>query len=84
METNCHFSRPLSAFNHPSQAIQDAEWINDPANPTRSGKGILHKGETVWFHDDLFGSGPLWQQVRLIDNSLVYVNPHHFESLTRE
>ncbi|QDK77547.1 hypothetical protein EXU85_02615 [Spirosoma sp. KCTC 42546] len=84
MQPKCHSSMAISGFNHPSRAIQNTDWISDPADPTQSYRGQIPKGETVWFQDELFGSGPAWQQVRLADHTLVFINPHHFEPIRQE
>ncbi|GAB4028125.1 hypothetical protein [Spirosoma gilvum] len=68
-------------FDQPRQAVQDTEWVRKPADPTKQAGGLIRKGEIVWFNSDLFGSGPEWQQVRLTDDTLGYVKPHHFTGI---
>lgn len=74
----CPPSSTVDAFQIPGQAIKDTDWIQEPADPTQLEGGLIQKGEIVWFHREPFGSGPDWQQVRLNDQTLGYVNPHHF------
>lgn len=61
------------------QAIQDTTWFTDPANPTTTETGSIHKDELIWLHQELFGSGPSWQPARLADGSVRFINPHHFK-----
>ncbi|WP_338871306.1 hypothetical protein WBJ53_25045 [Spirosoma sp. SC4-14] len=72
-------SLAVDEFDRPGQAIQNTEWVRDPADPTKHICGLIQKGETVWFHNEQFGSGPAWQLVRLADGEHVYVHPHDFD-----
>ncbi len=65
-------------FTLPCQATQDTVWVSDPANPTVHKTGPICRGETIWVHHELFGSGPTWEPARLKDNTLCFVQPHHF------
>ncbi len=75
---------PLTAdgFDVAYQATQDTEWLADPANPDNHHKGLIHEGETIWFHPRHFGSGPAWQQARLTDRTVRYVHLHDFREIT--
>lgn len=68
----------VEEFDRPCHAIQNTEWIHDPADPTKKSCGLIQKDETVWFHNEQFGSGPAWQLARLSDGALVYVHPRDF------
>ncbi|MBN8821637.1 MULTISPECIES: hypothetical protein [unclassified Spirosoma] len=81
---SCKASPKAEGFDIPQQAIQDTEWVQKPTDPTKRGGGQIRKGEIAWFQTDLFGSGPDWQQVRLNDDTLGYVNPHHFATADRD
>lgn len=77
-----HEPQPESVTNHftlPCQATQDTVWVSDPANPTLHETGPIRRGETIWVHHELFGSGPTWEQARLKDSQLCFVQPHHFD-----
>jgi hypothetical protein len=65
-------------FILPCQATEDTEWVSDPADPTMHETGPIRQGETIWVHHELFGSGPTWEPARLMDNTLRFVQPHHF------
>jgi hypothetical protein len=66
-------------FTLPCLATQDTVWVSDPANHTEHETGPIHQGETIWVHHELFGSGPTWEPARLTDNTLCFVQPHHFD-----
>ena len=84
MEMNCHPVHSAASFNRPGRAIQDTEWINDPTNPTTTKRGQIRKGESVWFHQEQFGSGPAWQPALLADQTFGYVHPSHFEEIVEQ
>lgn len=67
-----------SDFTLPCQATQDTIWVSDPANPTHRETGPIRRGETIWVHHELFGSGPTWEPARLTNNRHCFVQPHHF------
>lgn len=69
-------------FNFPARAIQDTDWISNPANPVGQQTGRIQQHESVWFRQDPFGSGPVWQPARLADNTLCCVQPRHFQAVT--
>ncbi|GAB4017045.1 hypothetical protein [Spirosoma koreense] len=64
------------------KALLDTEWIDDPSNPTNHSKGFIALGETIWLHPDHSGIGPVWQQARLVDNTLRFVHYHDFEKVS--
>ncbi len=65
-------------------AIQDTEWLAEPANPVNLMKGIIRKGDIIWFHPDHCGSGPTWQQARLRNETLRYVHLSDFKKVVSE
>ncbi|GAB3718014.1 hypothetical protein GCM10027592_60620 [Spirosoma flavus] len=77
-ELKCNLSVAAETFQLPAKAIQETQWVEEPANPTQQKGGLIRKGEIVWFAHDLFGSGPGWQQALFNDHRLGYVNQHHF------
>lgn len=81
-ETNCNPFLTAEVFHLPGKATQNTHWIKEPADPTRLNGGPIQKGEIVWFEQDLFGTGPDWQQALLHNQDLVYVNPRHFIRVT--
>ncbi|WP_020599818.1 hypothetical protein [Spirosoma panaciterrae] len=83
-KVSCKAFLQTEGFDIPRQAVQDTEWVQKPADPTKHGGGLIQKGDIAWFDTDLFGTGPDWQQVRLDDNTLGYVNPHHFAPVASE
>jgi hypothetical protein len=68
-------------FNEGFNAIQAAEWVTNPTDPTNVKGGFVGTGETVWFHRDHFGSGPEWTQVRFADKTLGYVRLSDFKKI---
>lgn len=77
---NQHICLP-SEFTVAHTAVQDTEWLAEPANPVNLLKGTIRKGEVVWLHADLCGSGPVWQQACLSDKTLCYVHLSNFEKV---
>lgn len=78
--------QPLSSwvpadFTLACQASRDTNWSSDPANPSQHQSGLIQRGETVWFQQAVFGSGPRWQPARLADNTLCFVDPQDFDSV---
>lgn len=69
-------------FAFPYWAAQDTTWVEDPANPTQSQTGLIGKGETIWLQTERFGSGPAWQLARLANQTICFVQPHHFDPIT--
>ena len=69
----------VEGFAFPCRAAQDTSWVADPANPTKSQTGLIRQGETIWLQAEPFGSGPVWQLARLADQTLCFVQPHHFD-----
>ncbi len=59
------------------RVIRDTEWVTNPANLTDSTRDIIQRGEMIWLHRDNFATGS-WQQARLADNTLRYVQHHDF------
>ncbi len=77
-----HETQPESIFDEftlPCQATQDTVWVSDPADPTVYKTGPIRRGDTIWVHHELFGSGPIWQPARLKGSRLGFVQPHHFD-----
>lgn len=68
----------LDPFTSAYEALLDTEWIDNPANPTDHLKGFIRQGETIWLQPDHMGLGPTWQQARLMDKTLCYVQFHDF------
>jgi hypothetical protein len=62
-------------------ALRNTEWVAEPANPVNLKKGLIRKGDTIWFHPDHFGSGPIWQQARLRNRTLRYVHLSDFKAV---
>ena len=65
-------------FAFSCEAAQDTVWVSDPAEPANARTGSIHKGETIWLQAHLFGSGPVWQSARLANDTICFVQPHHF------
>lgn len=72
----------VEGFTFPYLAAQDTTWVEDPANPTKPQTGLIRQGETIWLQTEPFGSGPVWQLARLSNQTLCFVQPHHFEPVT--
>ncbi|ADB42749.1 hypothetical protein [Spirosoma linguale] len=77
MENQYDYSFLTDSFDIACQAIRDTEWVTNPADSSNSDKGIIRLGETVWLHRAHLGIGS-WQQARLADNTLRYVQHHDF------
>lgn len=80
MKQNPSIGGSQDDFTCPYKALQDTVWVSDPANPVAHQTGPIRKGETVWLQAQPFGSGPYWQIARLIDKTVCFVQPHHFNS----
>ena len=65
-------------FNVPCQALHNTEWVTNPADPTNQDKGMVRQGETIWFLQDHTNTGLIWQQARLADETLRYVQHRDF------
>lgn len=59
-------------------ALRDTQWLAEPDNPVNLKKGLIRKGDIIWFHPDHFGSGPVWLQARLRNRTLRYVHLSDF------
>lgn len=77
MEDQFDYSSLTEKFDLPCQAIRDTEWVTNPADLATTTRGVVRRGETIWLHRDNLGNGS-WQQVRLADDTLRYVQHHDF------
>ncbi len=77
-----NFTTTTSEFDSAYQALQETEWVTNPADETNQDKGIIRQGELIWFNRDHLECGLVWQQALLSDKTLWYVHRHDFKSLS--
>lgn len=74
-----HYVAKATDFNECFKAIQAAEWVADPTDPTNTRGGCIRMGETVWLRRGHFGSGPEWTQACFTNKTLGYVHLDEFK-----
>lgn len=77
MENQSDYSFLIKSFDMACQAIRDTEWVTNPADSSNLDRGIIYRGETVWLRRNHVGTGA-WQQARLADNTVRYIQHHDF------
>jgi hypothetical protein len=74
----------VEQFTVAYKALLDTHWIDNPADPTDHITGFIGQGETIWLPLTQAGIGPVWQQARLVDKTLRYVQFHDFTKLSSD
>ncbi len=78
------YSTIVSAFDDAHQALRETEWVTNPADPTSRDRGLVRRGDVIWFNRNHLDYGSVWQQALLGDKTLRYVHHHDFEPVAAD